>query len=62
MNGKIRLVAFSTWKYLNQPLTGRNAIYARWNLRQFWYRYRVEMLESCWRKAIPSETVTAEED
>lgn len=47
---KFRQVGGAVWQYLNQPLFSEPQI-AVWKPRRFWYSYKIEHLEQCWRKS-----------
>ena len=44
---KLTLITRSTWHYLNQHIGDQQSI---WNLRRFWYIYRIELLKKCWQR------------
>lgn len=45
----------ATWQYMNQPL-GDSQFESVWEIKRFWYLYRVQLLETCWMKDIVSES------
>ena len=48
---KVKHIADSLWKYLNQPLFNSQTP-AIWHYRNFWYLYRVGHLEICFKRDI----------
>ena len=50
---KIRLFTHPVWRYLNQQLCDRNSV---WNLRRFWYLYKIELLKKCWQQECSQES------
>ncbi|NJL82379.1 MAG: hypothetical protein HC890_04400 [Chloroflexaceae bacterium] len=60
MNGRIRLVLYSSWQYLNQPIFGGLAP-SIWSIKRFWYFYRLQLLKKCWSKPTPFESHIGED-
>ena len=50
---RIRLIGDPLWKYLNQQLCDRSSV---WNLRRFWYLYKVELLRKCWQQDMSQQS------
>ena len=47
MKRKITLFLTPLWQYLNQPLFDNQSV---WDLKFFWYLYKVQLLRKCWDK------------
>jgi hypothetical protein len=48
---KARHLGNAVWLYLNQPLFYAQTP-ALWRPNQFWYAYRIRLLEACWLKSV----------
>ena len=46
---KVTLICHPIWYYLNQPVFSKEAL-SVWHPHLFWYAYRVQLLETCWKK------------
>lgn len=47
MNRRTKLFLAPLWQYLNQPISNDQSV---WNLKYFWYLYKVKLLYKCWQK------------
>jgi hypothetical protein len=52
---KFKHIGIAIWTYLNQPLFDRHQPMV-WEMKRFWYLYKIELLENCFHKDITSET------
>ena len=52
---KFKHTGIAIWTYLNQPLFDPNQPMI-WEMKHFWYLYKIQLLENCFRKDITSET------
>lgn len=52
---KMKQTWHPVWQYLNQPIFTASS-QSVWNVDQFWYLYKIQLLENCWKKEIPSQT------
>lgn len=52
---KCRQIGGAVWYYLNQPLYSEPRI-AVWKPNRFWYFYKIDLLEKCWRIRSASES------
>ncbi len=53
MNLRIRQVTQPVWEYVNQPIFDRQSV---WKPGQFWYVYKINLLERCWQKESTSQS------
>ncbi len=52
---QIKHIGIATWTYLNQPLFDVEKPMV-WEMRRFWYLYKIQLLETCFHKDISSQT------
>ncbi|WP_124977543.1 hypothetical protein [Aphanothece sacrum] len=52
---KLKQVGAAIWQYLNQPLFDENQRMIL-HMNEFWYFYKIRMLEKCWNKKSASQS------
>jgi hypothetical protein len=52
---KSKQIWYAIWQYLNQPLFNPWC-QSVWEPKRFWYLYKIQFLETCWRKDSSSES------
>ncbi len=48
-------IGIALWTYLNQPLFDHHQPMV-WEMKRFWYLYKIKLLENCFNKEITSQT------
>jgi hypothetical protein len=52
---QFKQIGIAILTYLNQPLFDHNKPMV-WEINRFWYLYKIQLLENCFHKDIPSQT------
>ena len=52
---RFKQMGIAIWTYLNQPLCDPNKPMV-WEMRRFWYSYKIQLLEKCVLKDGTSQT------
>ncbi len=51
----VKHIGLAAWTYLNQPLFDVEKPIV-WEMKHFWYLYKIQLLENCFQKQISSQT------
>lgn len=59
-----RRVTHAIWSYLNQSLIPTEKEYSVWKPSQFWYLYKIRLLENCWlqKSFIPAHEISGQDE